>query len=121
MSSKSRRILAFSLLCGTAFAGVVVYGFRSQEHSPSGNAESSAVVFANDKEIAELRRHPYLLFRNTALGSAYGNLSAVALDSPNAARYVTKLPCERVYASSRFRIVSPSFAGCPHHLSRGKL
>ena len=79
------------------------------------------MVFANDKEIAELRRHPYLLFRNTALGSAYGNLSAAPLDSPNAARYVTKLPCERVYASSRFRIVSSGFAGCPHHLSRGKL
>ena len=95
-----RRILLFALLSAAACTGVVVYALHSPEHPPSRDMDSSVTVLANGKQISELRRHPHLLFRNTALGPAYGNLSLIALDAPNATRYATELPCERVYASS---------------------
>ena len=97
---RSRRILLFALLCVAAVTGVVVYALHSPERQPSRDTDSSATVVADDKQISELRRRPHLLFRNTALGPSYGNLSLVKLDAASGTRYATKLPCERVYASN---------------------
>lgn len=95
-----RRIVLFAFLCLGAVTGVVVYALHSHERQPGRNTDSSATVITNDKQVSELRRRPHLLFRNTALGPSYGNLSFVALDAVDGPRYATHLPCERVYASS---------------------
>ena len=96
---------------------------RSTRHEPPPSHVTgfSVTVLADDKQISELRRRPHLLFRNTALGPAYGNLSLIALDAPNATRYATELPCERVYASSEAGLCLQAIPGRAHNLSSGKL
>lgn len=44
-----------------------------------------------------MRQQPYLMFRNTELGPAYGRLTLVSLAQPDGPRYPTDIPCERVY------------------------
>lgn len=46
-----------------------------------------------------MRRRPHVLFRNTALGQAYGRLSLVALDTPAGERHPAALSCDRVHAT----------------------
>ena len=96
---RSRRIFLFTALCATAAAIVVVYAFHSHERTSPHSLDSAGIVLADEKQISEVRRRPHLLFRNTALGSAYGNLSLVALDAAGGPRYATKLPCERIYGT----------------------
>ena len=96
---RSRRILLFAALCVTAAAGVVVYAFHSHERLSPPLRAPAGTVMADEAQISDLRRRPHVLFRNTALGPAYGNLSVVPLDAASGTRYVTKLPCERVYGS----------------------
>ena len=97
---RSRRIFLFAALCAAAATGVVVYALHSNERLSPRSTDPAGTVMADERQLSDVRRRPHLLFRNTALGPAYGNLSLVPLDAAAGTRYVTKLPCERVYGSA---------------------
>jgi len=95
--SNRRNGIAFGLLCVIVIAGVVAYalysrGQRRQHEISAGLSSPNA-----GGQLAEVRHQPFLLFRNTALGSSYGQLSIAPLGAPDGARYPTGLNCERVY------------------------
>ncbi len=95
-----RRLTLFIVLCVVAVLGVVGYALVWRARSArTTTGATSAVAVESDERLAELRRTPHVLFRNTALGSSYGRLSLVALDAPDGARHPTTLACDRLAAT----------------------
>jgi WD40-like Beta Propeller Repeat len=92
------RLFAFCALVVAAILTVAVYArfFRAPEERDNRTAFLEA---DNPAQLANIREHAYLLFRNTALGPAYGRVAAVPLDVPNGKRFVTPLSCDRVHAT----------------------
>ncbi len=75
---------------------IYVYYFRAgvERISPVNVA-----IVDDAAQLQSIRARPHVLFRNTALGNAYGRIVAVPLNAPTGARYVTPLACDRVHAS----------------------
>lgn len=79
------------LLAGAAGYGVVAWAdYRARSSAPS---EVQSV--STDARPTAAR----VVFRNTALGAGYGHVASVPLSDRSAARTITDLACDRVYAT----------------------
>ncbi|TFC07178.1 hypothetical protein E3O42_00070 [Cryobacterium adonitolivorans] len=85
-------IIGILLLAGAAGYGIVAWA----EHRARASAPSEVESVASDVRPAGAR----IVFRNTALGAGYGLVASVPLSDPSAARSVTDLACDRVYATA---------------------
>jgi hypothetical protein len=93
--SLSNRAAAFALLCLACIGGVVAYTFLRTK--PQSEESSTAALEVDAAAAAAVAARSHLMFRNTALGPAYGRLSLIALDDLNGPRVPTGLRCERVH------------------------
>src|SRR5262245_40635609 len=93
-----RRPIAFAALCLAAVAGVAAYTVYSRSRVAPVR-EAAAPAAEDAARLIELRQRPHVIFRNTALGPAYGRASLVPVDEPDSARVPTPLSCDRVYAA----------------------
>jgi hypothetical protein len=98
LSADRNRLLAFCALMVAAALTVAVYA-RYFRADAAGRDAHGPSALDNPTELKTLRARGHLLFRNTALGPAYGRLAVVALDAPGGPRYVTPLSCDRVHAT----------------------
>lgn len=98
-SPLSRPVLLFGLLCLLCGIGCAAYAFRAWGRLQSVPANAAVAGSLDNEAFAAIERQPYVLFRNTAMGPDYGNLSVVRLDDLEGVRYSTGLSCERVYAT----------------------
>jgi hypothetical protein len=55
---------------------------------------------ATRSDLGEVRKGPYIVFRDTALGGDYGRAAAVPLTAPSGPRALTPASCDRVYATN---------------------
>ena len=91
----------FGLLCVLVIGGVITFALYTRSQRRRHEDSAAPPMSDSERQLAEIRRQPYLMFRNTALGPAYGQLSLVPLNAPDGVRYGTGLTCERVYGNSR--------------------
>ena len=97
-SADRTRLVTFCALVVAAILTVAVYA--RYHRAPAARRGLTALAEINDLALlAKVRQRPYLLFRNTALGPAYGRVAAVSLDAPDGKRYITPLSCDRVHAT----------------------
>ena len=75
------RLAAFGILVVGAILVVVVYAryFRVRAERVSG---IHVAVVDDSARLEAIRSRPHVLFRNTALGDAYGRIAAVPLGAP---------------------------------------
>lgn len=85
-------IIGILLLSGAAGYGIVAWA----EHRARASAPSEVESVVTDARPAGAR----VVFRNTALGAGYGLVASVPLSDPTAARSLTALACDRVYATA---------------------
>ncbi|TFD84573.1 hypothetical protein E3T61_19155 [Cryobacterium lactosi] len=85
-------IIGIVLLSGAAGYGIVAWA----EHRARASAPSEVESVVTDTRPAGAR----VVFRNTALGAGYGLVASVPLSDPTAARSVTDLACDRVFATA---------------------
>ena len=99
-SSNRRNWLAFVFLCVITVAGVAAYAFYARDKAREREALAVPATPTALGQFEKTLGHPYVLFRNTALGPSYGKLSVASLDAPDTVRYPTGLDCERVYGTA---------------------
>lgn len=85
-------IIGILLLAGAAGYGIVAWA----EHRARASAPSEVESVVTDTRPVGAR----VVFRNTALGAGYGLVASVPLSDPTAARSLTDLACDRVYATA---------------------
>jgi hypothetical protein len=81
-------------------AAIIVASFALPADAEPSSGSNAATV-EEVTQLKTIRRRPHVLFRNTALGGAYGRLAAVPLSAPDGIRYLTPLVCDRVHATHR--------------------
>jgi hypothetical protein len=79
-----------------AVGGTVAYIERVRHQQ----ATAEAAPGPPRTDLASVAARPHLVFRNTALGSGYGNVAVVALTTPDGPRALTPVACDRVYATA---------------------
>jgi hypothetical protein len=85
-------VLAVVIVAALVGSGVYVLGVR--RHQEKDNSAQGAPR----TDLTTVLAVPHLIFRNTALGSGYGQLAAVPLTAPGGPRALTGVSCERSYA-----------------------
>jgi hypothetical protein len=93
-----RRVVLLAIVCVLALAGAAAYLLRSRERQQRAIANATPVA---ETSFAAVNREPHIVFRNTALGTKYGMVAAVALADPKGPRAITKTSCDRVYAAQQ--------------------
>jgi hypothetical protein len=93
------RLLIFAGVSLAAIAGVIAFALHRRAQTLAVDAKPTATVVDDRQQLAEVRRQPHLLFRNTALGSGYGRIAVVPLAAAGGARFITPLSADRVYAA----------------------
>jgi hypothetical protein len=93
MLSSTSRLAAFAILCLAVVALPVAYVLLTRS---TGASPVAAVPVASAGEIAAALARPHVLFRHTALDSAFGQVGIVALDNLAGPRVITPLACDRV-------------------------
>ncbi len=99
--SDRRNQIVFGLLCVIVVAGVTMFALYSRDQRRQREASAAPPISESGRQLAEVCQHPYLMFRNTALGPSYGRLSVAPLSAPDGTRYPTVLDCERVYSTGQ--------------------
>ena len=93
--SLTARAAAFALICLIALGGAIAYSVLRPKTTTD---EWSTTEVAMDRAaVAAVAARSHLMFRNTALGPGYGQLSLIALDDLDGPRAPTNLRCERVH------------------------
>lgn len=95
----SLQVLQFAILCVLCGLGVLAYVLYSRQPRPPTTARNARTFSTDPRELLQVRRRAHLLFRDTTIGPHYGRVSVVSLDALDGVRYVTALPCERVYGA----------------------
>jgi hypothetical protein len=103
------RLLIFGLVGALTVAAVVAFALHRRAQLQISNATNSAPVIDGSRPVAETRRQPHLLFRNTALGPAYGHVAMVPLSAVGGVRFVTPVIGDRVYGSPQVVFVLRAF------------
>jgi hypothetical protein len=85
-------IMISAVLCLGLAGGYFIYVRAQGTSTMAGSPESAA-------NLASVLAGPHIVFRTSALGAHYGQLSAVSLDDPAGARASLGLNCERTYAT----------------------
>ncbi|VXB29321.1 TolB family protein [Arthrobacter sp. 8AJ] len=85
------------LVAAMALAGAGFFAFQAvQRFQESQAAASESDVSAGG---SPLPAEPFVLFRNTASGQAYGQAATVSLSDPAGARAVSGVDCDRTYGT----------------------
>jgi hypothetical protein len=99
---RSRRpaLIAFLVLTVVLVTGLVAYVRWTGR--PADPERDGAPSPASTATLDNVRQHPHVLFRDTAVGGAYGRVALAALESAARSRVPTQLACDRVhYAAGR--------------------
>jgi len=94
---RTRLIAFFAVVAGTiAFTGYYLYRIQSE----LSQAQSAAVLDPTRMgALGELRKRPFVAFRNMVPGPQYGRLAFASIDRTDA-RIFSELPCNRIHFSS---------------------
>ena len=95
--TRRRRVLLFGAVVAVALAGVLAQALHAFEDQ---RARVSSAVAVDEAPVDSYEGQPRIVFRNTALGDAYGLVAEVPLSDPAAPRAVSDLACDRVDATS---------------------
>ncbi|NTU85294.1 MAG: hypothetical protein HGA45_39055 [Chloroflexales bacterium] len=101
------RVRLFVLICALCLivaVGYVWYRARQVAGTATGPGSAAGALPTSEggastaAEVAgALPDKPFVVFRNSVLGSSYGLLATVPLDNPSGPRTPTNLSCERLY------------------------
>lgn len=89
------RVLLTVVLVLALGLGTSAYVLHARAAQVAAQAKNPSVGQA---ELTTVLAAPHVVFRSTALGSSYGEVSVVSLADPSGARVVTDTSCDRVYA-----------------------
>ncbi len=91
------RVVALVVVGALLLGGTVAYlvASRSDQQQAISSAPAQRTV-----PVAELSSSPRIVFRNTAIGPAYGRVGMVALTDPGGPRALTSMSCDRVFTAS---------------------
>lgn len=89
----SRRMLVFVLVCLVSVGGATAYAVSDLDRYRDRVAEAPPIVEADRGSFED---GPRIVFRNTAIGPAYGRVGTVALADPAGPRAITDLDCDRI-------------------------
>ena len=91
------RLLVIALVAAALVAGTGAFIVRSRAHQDKvvASAPTPSTV-----AVATVERGPRIVFRNSALGPAFGQVAMVPLESPSGARALTGRQCDRVFATA---------------------
>ena len=78
-----------------AYAAVAFTNYERRQATP-------AAPQAEARSSVALDGSPRIVFRNTTPDSGYGLVASVPLSAPSGARSVTSVPCDRVYATTKY-------------------
>jgi hypothetical protein len=97
VSARLRVVVALTLtvvLLGATAAYCVsaILGYQARQAGPAG---ARSVAFETQVESGRI------VFRHTGPGDAYGRVASVSMDDPGGERFVSDIPCDRVYAEAR--------------------
>lgn len=92
----SSRVKLAALLAVIVLAVAGAVGYVLRVHGQQ--AAAKAAPGPPRADLAAVLAGPHLVFRNTALGTGYGNVAVVPLSAPGGPRALTAASCERVYA-----------------------
>jgi hypothetical protein len=96
LGSVRQRVIALVavgvVLVGGATAYLVVSRARQEEAIRSAPPQSTV-------SLAQVAGGPRIVFRNTAIGSAYGRVAMVSLANPGGPRALTTTSCDRVFVA----------------------
>ena len=95
------RWLVLALVAALALGGSVVYllGASAQRQAASQAPPSVDVAPSAGPSAPPRPETPHIVFINTAAGAGQGTIATVPLGDPKAARSLSGVPCERVYAN----------------------
>ena len=95
------RWLVLALVAALALGGSVVYllGASAQRQAASQAPPSVDVAPSAGPSAPPRPETPHIVFINTAAGAGQGTIATVPLADPKAARSLSGVPCERVYAN----------------------
>jgi Tol biopolymer transport system component len=92
------RISVLAVILVLALAGSIGYVWSVRQDQAETLASAPAVPQSDD--LGKLRAEPHIVFRSTALGQGYGQVSVVPISDPAGPRAFTPASCERVYATA---------------------
>ena len=93
--------MAFVLVVSAIAVAVAAYLYFTRAPAPAiSNAPEGIIDEKTRTALVELRREPYVAFRDMTPGPAYGHLTFASLQ-PGAARVTTGLACNRLHFSDR--------------------
>jgi hypothetical protein len=84
----------FSIVLASAAFGYVMWSRSKTAPAPPPVAGDRPPL--NDRTLASLQNAPHVLFRNTDLGTAHGQVFVASAGEQHTAKYPTPLVCERV-------------------------
>ena len=90
-----RRVLLTVVLVVALALGTSGYVLHARAAQVAAQAQDPGVA---QVDLATALAGPHVVFRSTALGSSYGDVSVVPLADPSGPRAVTGTACDRVYA-----------------------
>ncbi|NUT70216.1 hypothetical protein [Pseudarthrobacter sp. C4D7] len=85
------------LVAAIALAGAGIFAVQAVQRFQDDRAAASEATLAPGGP--SLPAEPFVLFRNTASGQAYGQAATVSLSDPSGARSVSGVDCDRTYGS----------------------
>ncbi len=91
------RVVAFVVVCVLALGGALAYAMLAVDRQRDRVASAPKV---EQTDVAAVQEGPRIVFRNTAIGNDYGNVSTVALDDPAGARAIGDVACDRIDATA---------------------
>jgi hypothetical protein len=96
--SQRRRLWLLAGITLVVLLGAGGYlAYARHQATTTGTGPSTVDTGAN---LASVSSGAHVVFRNTALGTGYGQVAVVALDRPDGQRAITPASCERVYATA---------------------
>jgi hypothetical protein len=97
MNSLRVRVAVLVSVVVLVVAGAGGYVLYTRQQQTQAQAQAPQVTVAQDLDA--ITGQPHLVFRNTALGTGYGQVAVVALADPQGSRGITPASCDRVYAT----------------------
>lgn len=103
------RVLLVAVIVVVAMTGAVGYVIAARHGQTAATADAPPLDTRDD--LASVAAGPHLVFRNTALGPAYGRVALVPLAETGGPRAVSTATCERVFAVSGSALCLEAYRG----------
>jgi len=92
------RLVVLGVVVIVALVVSVGYVLRARHQADVSTSEAPPPALV---DLAAVAAVPHIVFRNTALGDHYGQVSLVPVAAPAGPRAVTTVACERIFATRR--------------------